>query len=434
MYLLDNSSKTLLVDDTTTFRDVVVTLLEKMDVKEEEFIADFFAIYTSSDGDSIDVANHKDDYVANVTSKLTETARLVMMIRLFVPSIRGIMTKEDLAADMGKNISIVPDKYYYEAAPVLDENLLHLQFIQAVYFIITGTYPTDYHTALTLGAYYFIHKFGQVGQATMKPGLIGRGIGEYIPLKHLRGIALDVAEQDLLDRIQSLLSTPESKVIREYMTIVWTQESIAEHTFFRGIIWDVATLPTKAVMGVNHKNIVILNKERQVQQTYNIEYVLRWGYNPKKDFFFDVQDGQSEQPLHVRLESAAGHEIAELLADYALAFLKASQHAKDLAERHQAEPPSPEQEEIERQARNKRLSNASDSAVGSLFNTRRSIAATKVVNFDQPPPLPPASENEHKAAMKLQALHRGNSAREKVGQMVQDMIDNGEIDIDDMSV
>jgi hypothetical protein len=431
-YLLDNSSKTLLVDDTTTFREITETMLIKMHVQDTDK-ADYFGIYTSEDGNSISHVNNKDDYVFDTVEGLGHEARLVFMIRLFMPSIRGIQTKERMAQNMEKDMSLVPDKYYFESSPTTDENLLVLQYIQAVYYIITGVYPTDYDTALTLGSLYFLEKFGRVDRSSLKAGLIGNNIVEYIPLKHMKGKDPADVELALLGRIEDYLGIElgDNAVVREYMTIIWQMSNFSEFTFFRGMIRN-ESLPDKAIMGISHRSIIILNKNRELAASYTLEFILRWGYHPGRSFFFDANGADdAQEPIHIQLDIKNGQDIADLLADYALSFMKEAERTTVPAD-HESDDG-----EMEQGRDDSRISKSSKSAFGSLFNNA-------VVEEDAGSPIPDVagleepedgatvfhfSEEHDAAALKLQSLHRGNKARAEVAVKVQAMVESGQIDM-----
>jgi len=481
--LLDNSSKTLLADQSTTFRDIVLQLLSKLEVSDGEFRADYFGIFTSLDGDSITNVNNKDDFVTPALLNLPASARLVFMIRLFMPSIRGIQTKAQVAAKIKKDEDAVPDKYYFESASIKDENMLMLQFTQAVYYVITGTFPTDYDTALILGAYYFLQKFGRVDHTLLKPGFIGNKIVEFVPLKHVKGKAVEMLEADLIQKIESYnsMETENCGIPRAYLNKVWMMENFRETTFYRGMIHDSDILPAKAIVGVSHKAVKIFDKDKKLIKSFRIELVLRWGYHPGKSFFFDANVENVDKPLHINVDLKNGQQIADLLADYALAFLKESEREgtdkNDSDDDADALPEFSPQEKIA----GRRISQASATAFGSLFNngvvieegveeveeeevgqeeevvvavepsqseatakgepeeeasgadtSDEIVAATKEATAKGEPEEEASgadASDEIVAATKVQSIFRGVSAREKVGIMVQEMIDNGEIDI-----
>ena len=83
-------------------------------------------------------------------------------------------------------------------------SLMQLQFIQAVYHVITGRYPTTAEQALELGAIHFLYKFGEYKPASHKPGFLGSRIVEFVPIKHLKSggdSALQEWEKALLQRV-----------------------------------------------------------------------------------------------------------------------------------------------------------------------------------------------------------------------------------------
>ena len=121
VYLLDNSSKTVLFNDDTSFGDLVIILLNKLGLKNIENICDYFAIYTSNDGMKIAEVNANNTKVSEALLNFTEKSRFVFMIRLFMPSITGLESRDVLAERIGKEKELIPDRFYYESAEIEDE-------------------------------------------------------------------------------------------------------------------------------------------------------------------------------------------------------------------------------------------------------------------------------------------------------------------------
>lgn len=135
---------------------------------------------------------------------ISQTAKFLFMIRLYMPCLWGIQQKDVVAFRMNKPKSMISLETYFDEAEVVDVNCLHLQFIQAVYHVITGRYPTTAEQALDLGAIHFIFKFGEFREDVHKVGFLGNRIVEFLPIKHLRGATgIPEWEQNLLARVRS---------------------------------------------------------------------------------------------------------------------------------------------------------------------------------------------------------------------------------------
>jgi hypothetical protein len=66
------------------------------------------------------------------------------------------------------------ETYFDESGEhLLDPVLMHLQFIQAVYNIISGRFPTTPDQAIELGAIHFLYKFGEYKPTSHIPGIAG---------------------------------------------------------------------------------------------------------------------------------------------------------------------------------------------------------------------------------------------------------------------
>ncbi len=101
---------------------------------------------------------------------------------------------------MNKPKSMLTLDTYFDEAEVVDVNCLHLQFIQAVYHVITGRYPTTAEHFVV----HFVFKFGEFKSDTNRVGFLGNRIVEFVPIKHLRsGASLAEWEGNLLTRVKS---------------------------------------------------------------------------------------------------------------------------------------------------------------------------------------------------------------------------------------
>jgi len=63
--------------------------------------------------------------------------------------------------------------------------VIHMLFIQGVYNVITGNYPTGDKDAITLAALQFQARFGPHNPSSHKPGFLSTTLVEYIPTAHL---------------------------------------------------------------------------------------------------------------------------------------------------------------------------------------------------------------------------------------------------------
>lgn len=175
-----------LLDQETLTKDLIQTILDKFAVQESHAFVDYFGIFESLDGHNIGASLNPEDRVVEHVKKWSTGAaegggtndqgKLVFMIRLFMPCLWGLEYKDRVAQRLAKPSSMISVDLYLESSTVRDESLIHLQYIQALYHIITNQYPTTEEPALTLGAYHFIFKFGNYKSDVHKLGFLGTRI------------------------------------------------------------------------------------------------------------------------------------------------------------------------------------------------------------------------------------------------------------------
>ena len=213
-------------------------VLQKLEINNINLITKYFALFESLNGQSIDSPLQPEENVLNLMSKWTETnAKFVFMIRLFVPIVSGYITKDIVASNLEVENNNLSMETYFQHADIIDSQLLYLQFIQVVYNIITGQYPTTPALALELGAYYFIYKFKPTNQTTYSIGFLTDRIVEFIPFSHLKGSNLSDWEQRLLTKVQEIIEGNDLNQFnpqRKYLeTIILQLPNCYGSTFFR---------------------------------------------------------------------------------------------------------------------------------------------------------------------------------------------------------
>ena len=180
-------------------------VLIKLDVRDVENTCHYFGLYESVDGASIGGCVNSDDRVSDIIQNWSEenNSKLVFMIRLFLPSITGFQHKDVVAHRLRTVKSSLTHKSYIEAAEVHDSQLLHIQYNQAVYNVITGQYPTSPELAIEFGVYHFLYKFGTFDETRHVLGFLSNRIVEFLPYVHLRKSDLVEWETKLLDAAQA---------------------------------------------------------------------------------------------------------------------------------------------------------------------------------------------------------------------------------------
>lgn len=388
IHFLDNSSKVFLVDYNTTVKDVVIMVLEKFAVNNMKDIFTYFGLFEARNGGTIDGgALNMETSVTSVvqnwsTLSVEKTAKFLFMIRLHMPCAMGLQHKDVVAFRMGKGTHGIDDAAYIEAAELTDSACLHLQFIQAVYNVITGRYPTTKEEALSLGAIHFLFKFGSFSPTSHQPGFLGNRIVELIPIKHLKSgseATIEDWEQLLLQRVIShssslpelVLDPPSSSssseeedeeeedgsatdtatttttttatatatvkdpipsssyarnghIItpeRQYMETVYKM-SCYGMTLFKCSQKSTRKLPETLFVGLHRMGITLLDKGKTSLRDFSIEEIFRWGFKPKQLFYFEIDADNDLLTGSLDFETEDGMIMSDLLTDYAMAFLK----------------------------------------------------------------------------------------------------------------
>jgi len=445
VHFLDNSSKMFLVEPTSLARELVVMVLEKFGVVDPDQLNTYFGLFESKDGASIgDMVNLEENIVdlvkkwpadpstsaaaasasASPSSKdaadgaVASSAKLVFMVRLFMPCLWGLQYRDRVAVSLKVSEESLSLDQYIENAEMRDEALLHLQYLQAVYHVITGQYPTTEEQALMLGALHFIFKFGEYRPSSHKVGFLGLRIVEFIPIKHLRSKEFEEWEKALLDTLkeQSQLGSGGSPQ-RRYMETIYRMP-IYGCSFFRTAQRGAKNMPPNVIVGVHFQGIKIFDKQRALLKTFKIEEVFRWGFKPNVLFYFEVKP-TDELAGTLEFDTEEGQKISDLLTDYALAFLQ----EKDREEtRCEGDPPLPGAPSA--------LANYGTIPAGAKVSPRDLVkqktispdtAATRIQALFRGFALRLAWLKED-AAIVLQALFRGHLGRMRVSELIETML------------
>jgi len=375
IHFLDNSSKVFLVKGNVQIKELVTMCLEKAGVQEIPVVTPYYALFESRNGSAIDGVLAMDTKVSEVLqswndANVSKTAKFLFMVRLFVPSIWGISQKDVVAHRLGRAKEDLPVAEYLRNSDVEDAASLQLQFVQAVYNIITGRYPTTAEQALTLGAIHFVLKFGRFKADKHKAGFLTNRIFEFIPVKHLKEGAgkkgqVNTAEWEdrLLTRVEELCrdellnnsSTHTTRVTqseqdedgvgdqeeetagsdlrfslhdkavtaqRRYLEIVFAMEPLFGGTFFKATQRAIRSLPETLFLCIHHEGLHLLDKAKQPLRSFYIEDIFRWGFKPNAMFYFEIAADNDLGTGSLEFDTTEGKVISDLLTDYALTFLK----------------------------------------------------------------------------------------------------------------
>jgi hypothetical protein len=237
-------------------------VLQKFEILGINVVAPYFALYESLSGSSIDSPIPSDGLILSLIDTWSRdnqpNAKFVFLIRLYVPAISGYTSQEIVASNLGlsttEQLSL---ENYFQNAEITNSQILYLQYIQCLFNVITGQYPTTLELALELGAYHFIYKFqSETTTATVTEseieignysiGFLNQRIVEFLPATHLRGNALEEMERKLYEKVEEVRRKAKvSETVwnpqRKYLELVMTQlPTCYGITIFRcsQVTWD----------------------------------------------------------------------------------------------------------------------------------------------------------------------------------------------------
>jgi hypothetical protein len=219
-------------------------VLQKFEITNMNVIAPYFALYESTNGSSIDSPIPSDGLILSFLDQWAtdnqSNAKFVFMIRLFVPAISGFTSQEIVATALGSTVENLSLEDYIQNAETTNHQILYFQYIQCVYNIITGQYPTTTDLALELGAYHFIFKFQpQTETGSYSVGFLTERIVEFLPASHLRGNNIEEMERRLLEKVEEVRGKAKAygtvwNPQRKYLELVMRQlPSCYANTIFR---------------------------------------------------------------------------------------------------------------------------------------------------------------------------------------------------------
>jgi len=304
VFLLDNSYKTLLIEPSATVGDVCRAMAEKIGFADAEEDCLSFGLCECVDGVTIQRALPPEREVLGVMEAWYEkpAAKFVFQVKLY-------------------NAALVASK---------DPKVVHLMFIQAVYNVVTGAYPTAEKDAVALAALQFQAKFGQHNAASHKPGFLKNMLVEFVPGAHLdEGRAKATppeAWEKLIFHKHAFSTTPAPREL--YLETLRKREYYGAALFAVKQRFDRA-LPKRVYMAVGRQGILLLRipakftePDMDVLARYNLADIYRWAYKAGTNFYFEIRvDGSEMNPVY-SFDTPEGKHVSDLLTDYAMALLR----------------------------------------------------------------------------------------------------------------
>lgn len=300
VYLLDNSYKTLLIEPTSTVSDVCRAMAEKIGFSDPEDDSLCFSLSECLDGATIGRALPPEKEVLGIMEAWfgKAEAKLVFQCKLYTD---GIINSGD-------------------------PKIIHMQFIQAVYNVITGAYPTTDKDAVSLAALQVQAKFGVHKPESHKPGFLTASIMEYIPTAHLAKKDRTTEEWEKLIFHKHAFST-SSKPREDYIAF------LSKRDYFGCVLFAVKqfdrSLPKKVLLGISRRGIVLIKIPKSTTEgdmetlaRFALADIYRWAYKPGVNFYFEIKNEEADLNPVYTYDTAEGKVMSDMLTDYALALLR----------------------------------------------------------------------------------------------------------------
>lgn len=223
-----------------------------------------------------------------------ERARLVFQIKLFMPSL----------------------------CASTDPPIVQLLYIQSVYNIITGLYPTSMDDAVSLASLQAQAKYGNSDPAKHKPGFLLRVLRGMVPSPLYARKAASQWEAEILARHAQLNSEAQEAPTALYSRILMTRE------YFGCAFFDVKQtclldMNENITLGIKANGVFLLDRATKATfRRHALPDIYRWGFKPGKSFYFEMKSSATE--FSDRLFEFPTIEcglINDLLSDYATQVL-----------------------------------------------------------------------------------------------------------------
>ena len=314
-----------LIDETVSSRDVVLMTVEKLGISEgsEKEILPYFALYQSPDGKRIGRALQPEQKVTLVVNgwEKDSSAKLVFAIRLCTPRTLGIEMRDRVAVRLSKPQDFLSKEVYYEAAQVVDEALLRVQYINSIYHVLTGVINVSYTQALKLAGYQFMVKFGNYKPSIHKVGFLGPKIVELMPLRLLKNKGFEESEADLFEYIKDTTQYEylegHSEAQKKYMDVVWMLDNFGK-TFFRCTQNGLKdSVHEKVLLAVHPMGVELYDRsiERKRICGWSLGEIMTWEYNEDEQLFTLLLPKSALDASNSLLTNASGGKLEFTLED-----------------------------------------------------------------------------------------------------------------------
>lgn len=305
IYMLDNSLKTLLLDENTTAQEVCKTMAEKLNFENPKKDSRYFALFECLNGAHVNRSLTDAEKVLEVVQGWDKekfpNALLVYQCKLFMPSL----------------LNNTPAK------------VLQMLYIQAVHHVITGIYPCPADVAVHLAALQLQVRFGNHRPDSHKVGFLTEKLTEFIPTQLIGKKDLIEWEKQIFEEHKTLIGRygdgdKSSSDPRGDYVVVVKEFSQYGNQFFIVEQEEWKNLPKVVALGVSNTGIYVFKPgDMEMYHLYKLSDIYRWGFQPNINFYFEIKSNTEGQkgPFY-RVKTAEGQRMSDLLTDYAMAILR----------------------------------------------------------------------------------------------------------------
>ena len=305
-------------------------------------------------------------------------ARLVFMVKLFMDSVKASTEKA----------------------------LVYSLYIQSVYNVVTGIYPTSTDDAVSLASLQMQEKFGNHNPAACvaaalalccvihtphsappPPSLFPRHVKGYLS-HQLKGMvpaplyarkAPSMWESSILERHSQLNDEARAAPALLYSRILQTREYFG-CAFFPVTQTVFPELPSAVQVGITSYGIYIFDDvSKATHKRFALSTIYRWGFKPEESFYFELKSAHPGQGPFYEFPTVEGSFASDLLTDYAHQML----HEIEL---------------------NKQQESAAASAAAAAEEEAAAAAAAEADRLV-------TANRERAAAVRLQSLYKGYQVR-----------------------
>lgn len=296
VHLLDNSMKTLLVDDDATAGSVVREMAEKLGIRNVDAVAPCLSLHECADHVTIEAPLGDDVPVVSVMSAWPgdEDAKFVLTVKLYT----DFMTT------------------------CVDPRVIYLFYIQGVYNIVSGIYPTGVDECISLASLQMQAKFGDHNPAIHKAGYLSHQLKGLLPSALMPRKTPSQWEAEVLSRHSLLL--PESRRNSQwmYLNVLKAREYYGAAFFPVSQDFAAPAWPKFLCVGISSKGVFVLqNSNKALVERISLEGMARWGFKPGETFYLELKVPTTHGKIYV-FNTVEGSVISDLLTDYAMMLVK----------------------------------------------------------------------------------------------------------------